>query len=135
MHPDRRFDLLAIVPMAVVALAGGLFWSALPAQMAVHWGPSGSPDTFVGKPLAVVGIFAFGVGAIAVTRLAPGWLTNTPGGQNVSVLIIGVVFAWVQTAVLVWNLGYHFDVALAMVPLILVVLGAVAVSRFGRPWG
>lgn len=134
MDPARRIDLLALLPMTVVALAGLLAWPDLPARMAIHWGPGGTPDTYVGKTLAVVGIFLFGVGTIAVTRLAPGWLTNTPGGQNLSVLIVGVVFAWVQGAVLIWNLGYHFPVGLAMVPLLVVVFGAVAVSAFGLPW-
>ena len=116
--------------IAAATVAGLLVWGDLPSQLAIHWS-GGAPDTFVSKPLAIIGLFAFGMGMVAFTRLAPEWMTNTPGGENASMLFLGVVFAWVQGTVVVWNLGYRFDIGLAVLPVLLLAGGLVAHSRLG----
>ncbi|MFB6152908.1 MAG: DUF1648 domain-containing protein [Halodesulfurarchaeum sp.] len=130
MHPDRRFDLLAGGLMAIPLLAGFALWTELPARVAIHWSASG-PDTFVAKPVAIVGLFLFGLGTIAFVRLAPHSMTNTPGGKNVTVLFLGVVFAWVHGMVVVWNLGYHFSVSLAVFPVLILAGGLVVYAMWG----
>ena len=125
MHPERKFDLLAVALIAIPAVAAIVVWDALPAEMAIHWNAGGNPDNAVAKPLATLGLPLFGVATVAFVRLAPDSLTSTPGGDTISVLFLGVVFSWVETLVLVWNLGYRFNVALATVPVLVLATGLV----------
>ena len=125
MHPARRFDLLAVGLMAIPAVAALLVWDALSAEMAIHWNAAGRPDSTASKPLATLGLPLFGVATVAVVRLAPDSLTSTPGGETISILFVGVVFAWVEILVLVWNLGYRFNVTLATLPVLVLAAGVV----------
>jgi len=128
----RSIDALAVGTMALPLVAAVLLWGSLPAEMAVHWS-GGTPDTVASKPFATVGLFAFGVATVAFVRIAPDSVTNTPGGTTLSVLFLGVTFGWVQTMVLVWNLGYRFDVTLALLPILAVAALLVAYAvRTGR---
>ncbi|MFB6266626.1 MAG: DUF1648 domain-containing protein [Halodesulfurarchaeum sp.] len=134
MHPDRRFDLIAGGLMAIPLAFGLARWADLPAQMAIHWS-GGGPDTFVSKPVAILGLFLFGLGTVAFVRIAPSSMTNTPGGQNVTVLFLGLVFAWVHGMVVVWNLGYHFSITLAVLPILLLAGALVAYAMWGGSMG
>lgn len=131
MLPARQIDAVAVALAALPVAAAALLWPELPAEMAIHWGPGG-PDTFVSKPLATFGLFAFAVGTIAFVRLAPKTLTNTPGGTNPTVLFLGFVFAWVEGMVVVWNLGIHFPVELAVLPILVFAGVLVAYSYWWR---
>jgi hypothetical protein len=113
----QRFDVTAIGLMALPTLAGLVLWDALPARLAIHWS-GGQPDSYLAKPLAVFGLFAFGVGTVLFVRYAPDSVTSTPGGEDLAVLFLGGVFAWAQGLVVVWNLGYRFNVGLAVVPVL-----------------
>ena len=128
----RSIDIVAVGTMALPLVAAALLWGSLPAEMAIHWS-GGAPDTVVSKPLATVGLFAFGAATVAFVRVAPDSVTSTPGGTTLSVLFLGVTFGWVQTTVLVWNLGYRFDVGLALVPILATAGLLVAyAARSGR---
>lgn len=132
MDPDRRYDLFAVGLIGTVTLFGLFLWPELPSKMAIHWS-GGTPDSFVSKSLAIFGLFAFGIGTVIFVRIAPPSLTNTPGGPNITVLFIGVVLTWVQSLVLVWNLGYKFNMGLAVLP-VLVLAGLLAVyAHLGNP--
>ena len=134
MPPIRRADRIAVGLVAVAALAGLLAWPSLPDQVAIHWS-GGSPDRYVAKPLAVLGLPALGAAAVAFTRLAPDSLTNTPGGDDATVLFLGVVFVWVQGVVILWNMGWQFNVGVAVAP-VLVLAGLLVAYEMGifRPW-
>ena len=125
MAPARRFDLLAVALMAIPAVAALLVWDALPAEMAIHWNATGTPHNTAAKPLATFGLPLFGAATVAFVRLLPDSLTSTPGGETVTILFVGVVFAWVETLVLGWNLGYRFNVTLATLPVLVVAAGLV----------
>ncbi|TKX67628.1 DUF1648 domain-containing protein [Halorubrum sp. SP9] len=129
----RSIDAVAVGTMALPLVAAALLWGSLPAEMAIHWNGE-TPDTVVAKPLATVGLFAFGAASVAFVRIAPDSATSTPGGTTLSVLFLGVTFAWVQATVLVWNLGYRFDVGRAALPILalagLLVAYAVRSGRF-----
>ncbi|MFB6109267.1 MAG: DUF1648 domain-containing protein [Halodesulfurarchaeum sp.] len=133
MRRDRRIDAFAVGLVAAVTAVGVLCWPALPESVAIHWS-GGSPDTFVSRPLATLGLFGFAVGTIAFVRLAPDSLSNTPGGENPTVLFLGVVFAWVEAIVLLWNLGFDFSIELAVLPVLVLagLLLAYAAWRSGR---
>ena len=119
MAVGRRIDGLAVGLMAVPVVVSVPVWDQLPTQMPIHLS-AGSPDTHVSKTLATVGLFAFGVATVVATRLAPESLTNTPGGEDVTIAFVSVVFAYSQLIVLVWNLGYRFNVSHAVLPVLLV---------------
>lgn len=114
----RRIDWFAVGLLAASSLVGLALWPELPEQMAIHWGSGGSPDDYLAKPLAVVGLPAFGVATIAFTRLAPDSLKNTPGGEDLAVLFVGGVFAVLQGTIYAWNLGYRFDIWLVVAPIL-----------------
>lgn len=130
MHPDRRYDLIAVGLMGSVTLLFWYFWPELPADMAIHWSGK-TPDSFVSKPIAVFGLLAFGIGTVAFVRLAPPSLRNTD--PNITVLFIGVVFAWAHGLVLVWNLGYQLNMALAVLSILILVGLFVAYAYLDSP--
>jgi uncharacterized membrane protein len=117
MFDRRRADAVAVGLLAVAAVAGLVLWPSLPDQMAIHWRGS-EPNSYVGKPVGVFGLVALGVAIVAFARLGPDSVTSTPGGVGPTVLFVGVVIAWIQAVVLAWNLGYRFDVALAVIPVL-----------------
>lgn len=130
MHPHRKYDLLAVGLMSAVTLAALLFWAELPSQMAIHWSAGGA-DSFVSKPVAVFGLLALGVGTVVFVRLAPSSLRNTD--PNATVLFVGVVLAWAQGLVLVWNLGYQVNMLLAVIPILILAGLFVVYSYLGNP--
>jgi uncharacterized membrane protein len=117
MGRDRQVDAFAIGLVGAVTAVGVLLWPALPDAVAIHWS-GGTPDTFVSPAGATLGLFGLAVATIAFVRLAPSALTNTPGGENPSVVFLGAVFAWVEATVLLWNLGYRFPIELAVLPVL-----------------
>ena len=123
--PACRFDLLAVALLAIPAVAALLVSDSLPAEMAVHWNAAGTPDNAVAKPLATFGLPLFGIATVVAVRLLPDSLTSTPGGETPAILFVGVVFAWVETLVLVWNRGYRFNVTLATLPVLVLAAGVV----------
>ena len=106
--------------------------------MAIYWNANGTPDNAVAKPLATLGLPLFGVATVAFVRLGPDSLASTPGGETVSILSLGGVFAWVETLVLVWNLSYRFNIALATLPVVVLAAGlvwyALRRSAGGQQW-
>lgn len=123
---SNQSNRLAVGLLAAAAAVGVLLWPALPADVAIHWNASGAPDTVVSKPVAVFGLPAFGVAVVAFTRLAPDSLTNTPGGEDATVVFVGAALAAVQGAVYAWNLGFEFAVG--------VVVAAVLVAAALLVW-
>lgn len=57
-----RFVLAVPASLAVVALAAvAVAWSSLPAEVPIHWGPSGVPDDWAPRALALGGLLAITV--------------------------------------------------------------------------
>ena len=128
---SRQVDGVALTLVALPILAALFLWPQLPADVAVHWS-GGQPDTYVGKALGTVGLLALAAGTIVFVRLAPDRLTNTPGGEDLTVLFLGVVFAWAESVVLLWNLGHRFPVGWAVLPLLVLAAGLVALEAWWR---
>ena len=128
---SRRIDGLAIGLATLPVLAALALWPALPAELAVHWS-GGQPDTYVGKALGTVGLLALAAGTIAFVRLAPDRLTSTPGGEDLTVLFLGVTFAWAESVVLLWNLGHRFPVGWSVLPILVLAAGLVAFELWWR---
>lgn len=130
MRRSRTIDIVAVGVMGMPVIVALVVWASLPQMMAIHWSGT-SPDTYVRKPLATIGIFAFGAATVLFVRIAPNSLVNTPGGKNLTVLFLGVIFALVQTMIIAWNLGARIDVRLAIVP-ILILAGVLLFVSYRR---
>ena len=83
--------------------------------------------------MATVGLFAFGVVLVVVIRVLPDSATSTPGGPNLSILFLGIVLAWVQSTMLVWNLGYRFNVTVSVIPIVILAALLVIYSYRNAP--
>lgn len=130
----RASDLLAYALLGGSVLVGLLLWSALPDQMAVHFGVNDQPDSFVAKPVGIVLAPGVGLAAVLVTRYAPGWATRTyhsPEVERLTVVFVSAVIAYVQGYVYAWNLGYQVPVSLVVVP-VLLGAGALVVYTYTR---
>jgi len=134
MRPSRQVDALAAGLIAALALAAIPVWNDLPPRMAIHFSGGGTPDGFASRPVAVFGTAIVGLGAIAVVRASPRFtLEPMPRRvQDATVLFVGGIFGMVQAILLVWNLGFHFDVTLALVPILLLTLAFVAYVMVAR---
>lgn len=118
MPAPRVIDGVALGLAAIPFVAALLLWTELPAEMVIHWS-GGEPNNAVPKPIATIGLYVFAVAVVAFVRVMPDSMTNTPGGEDLTVLFLGGVFAWVQGIVLAWNLGARFSIELAIAPVLI----------------
>lgn len=106
----RAPDLAAYALLTVSVLAGLVLWPALPDSMAIHFGGSGEPDSFVEKPLAVVLTPGIGLASVLVMRYGPDWMSRTytsPHIEDVTVVFVAGVIAYAQGFLYAWNLGFR----------------------------
>lgn len=125
--------------LAAAALAAGLaLWDALPAEMAIHFSASGTPDNYVSKPLAVAVVPVLTVATVlfmeAAGRFDP---PDDPRVLDVVKVATAGLLVAVQGFVLAWNLGYDvpFGLFLAGIAVwaVAVVGYTVARERGARP--
>jgi uncharacterized membrane protein len=128
MVTSRTADLTAVGLVFAVLLAGVALWSALPAEMAIHFGASGEPDNFVSKPVGIFLTPAIGLGAVAFVRVSKR-LDPTADERtlDLAVLFLGATSAYVHGFVLAWNLGYRVEPLAVVAP---VVAGALLLSAY-----
>jgi uncharacterized membrane protein len=130
----RRMDYLALGLVALSAVVGLAMWPALPEQMAIHFDASSTPDNYVSKTTGVLLGPAIGAGAILFVR-AKNRVDPTPADEGLmrwSILFTGVVIAYVQGLVLLWNVGVKFDVVAAVSPVI-VGAGLLVAYQYRKP--
>lgn len=133
----NRADAVAYAAMGLAVLAGLALWPRLPAEMAVHFDATSTPDSFVARPVGVLLAPTIGVAAVLLVRRGGelGGGSPNPAVEDAAVAVVGVAVAYVQGLVLAWNVGLRFDVTVAVVP-VLVLAGALLVyalreGRFG----
>ncbi|MFB6202719.1 MAG: SdpI family protein [Halorhabdus sp.] len=124
---SRQRTLLGVGLAALTAGVGIAFRNQLPAQVAIHFGPSGYPDNWVAKPIALallpvlqvvmVGFFA------AIPRIDPLGenIREFRQAYNAFVLLIIGFLGYVHTLLIVWNAGYNFAMSQALVPAVAVL--------------
>jgi len=103
----HRTDRLAVGVVAVTALAGVALWPQLPAEVAIHFGASGTPDNYVPKAVGVFLLPAIMLGTLVVVRVSmrvdpP---SNPMTGPVVTLATMGFLSA-IHLLVLAWNAGY-----------------------------
>jgi hypothetical protein len=131
----NRMDAFAYAVIGLAVLAGVVLWPRLPAEMAVHFDASSTPDSFVPRPVGVLLAPTVGVAAILLVRRGGdlGGPTH-PDVEDAAVGFLGVVIGYVHALVLAWNIGFRFDVTVSVLPVLglAVLLVAYAVYREGR---
>jgi uncharacterized membrane protein len=134
--PLNRADAVAYAAIGLAVLGGVVLWPRLPAEMAIHFDASSTPDSFVSKPVGVLLGPTIGVAAILLVRRGGelGGGPTHPAVEDAAVGFLGVVVAYVQGLVLAWNVGLRFDVTVSVLPVVglAVALLVYAMYREGR---
>ena len=130
--PLHRSDRIAGGLLVLTALAGFVFWDALPVEMAIHFGPGGEPDSYVSRPVGLVLAPAIGLATIAFVRAS---IRADPTADTrvgaVAIFFVAGVVSYVHGLTLAYNLGSRFSMTTALVPVFAAaaVLVAWAVYR------
>ncbi len=126
MSQQRR----AIAGLGIVlisALASILAYPELPRQMAVHFTANGTPDDYMSRPLAVALIPVLELAILGLYAVIP---RIDPLGENIAefetyydlaAIVTIAILAYVHGAVLGYNLGYRFEMAQVVAPMLAVV--------------
>lgn len=141
MRLDRR-DVAGLAIVAVTALVSVLAYPALPSRLAIHFDAAGQPDTVVSKPVALAILPVVAAGLVALFRVLP---SIDPLGENFAefqryydmIAVVGVgVVGYAHVLVVLWNLGYRFDVGQALVPVLAVTyyVTGLVVENASRNW-
>ncbi|MDS0219880.1 DUF1648 domain-containing protein [Haloarcula sp. S1AR25-5A] len=111
----NQADIASGVLIGLTALAGVAVWSQLPAEVAIHFSASGTPDNYVSKPVGVVLLPALMLGTLLILKGA--FRYDPPETPQVAAAITVATMAFmgaIHGLVLAWNLGYPvpFDLVL-----------------------
>ncbi|MDT3433632.1 DUF1648 domain-containing protein [Haloarcula sp. 1CSR25-25] len=111
----NRATIASGASIVLAALAGVAVWSRLPIDVAIHFSASGTPDTYVSKPVGVVLMPALMLATLTVLKAA--FRYDPPEVPQVAATITVATMGFmgaIHGLVLAWNLGYPvpFDLGL-----------------------
>jgi len=119
MRLQSRADRLSLGIVVFVTPVGLALVPQPPADVAVHFSASGTPDNYVPQFVAVLSVPVVTVATIAVLRGAARFdPPSDPHSIDALVLGVTVLFGAVHLLVVGWNLGYR-------APMSVVAVGAV----------
>jgi uncharacterized membrane protein len=138
-----RSTILLVISFSILSLLLGLAaYPYMPDQVANHWNAYGQADGFTTKMSAIIFmpimILAIGALMIFLPRLDP-LKANLAGFQGsyyrVVVLMAGFLF-YLQGITLVWNLGWDFNLVMALTPAFAVLFYfiGILVEKAHRNW-
>jgi len=142
MITTKRAVALTALIIGGMLVAGALAWNALPETMVTHWNAAGEANGTSSRTFGV--LFApLLAAALAIVMfflpktdpLATGFKAFRKEYDGLILVLIGFLAA-VQAAVLLWNLGAHFDFMQVIGPgvgLLFFYLGAV-MPQMKRNW-
>ena len=108
MSPDwSRADSLAVGITLLSALLGIALWPQLPAEVAIHFSASGTPDNYVSKALGVTLLPAIMLATLLVLHVS--MAVDPPSDPRTGPVITVATTAFlgvVHVVVLAWNAGY-----------------------------
>lgn len=133
-----RSGLLSGGLIALTVLVSVALWPRLPAEVAIHFSVSGTPDNYVAKP---VGVALLPV-VMVLTLVFMQWVVrhDPPADPQVPAVVTVATMgflATLQVLVLGWNLGYPvpFDIVLVGSLIWAAVLCGYAIRREGVSFG
>lgn len=122
-----RFGLASAAVVALTAAGGIAVLPVLPAELAIHFSASGSPDTYVSKPVGIALLPAVMVLTLLVLdaafRLDP---PATPRLGGIVAVATTAFMGAIHGLVLAWNLGYAVPFDLVLVSSLAWALAVVA---------
>ncbi len=138
----RTKYLVALLLVAVAFGASAYFYSQLPDRMATHWNASGNADGTMAKPWGAFLMPALTAGLLALLAVLP---NIDPLRENVAtfrdhydlfVVLFVAFMLYVHALVILWNLGYRFDVTTVLAPAIgaLFYFIGTLMNRVERNW-
>ncbi|KAA9399767.1 DUF1648 domain-containing protein [Haloarcula sp. CBA1130] len=113
---QSRADIASGAIIVSTVLAGLAVWSHLPAEVAIHFSASGTPDNYVSKPAGIVLMPALMLGTLTVLKVA--FRYDPPDVPRVAATITVATMAFmsaIQGLVLAWNIGYPIPFDLVLV--------------------
>ncbi|WP_268899441.1 DUF1648 domain-containing protein [Haloarcula nitratireducens] len=122
----------------MTALAGVALYPRLPAEMAIHFSASGTPDNFVSKAVAVALLPTIMLATLCIIEVA--MRTDPPDDPRTAAVVTvatTALMAAVHGLILAWNLGYPvpFDLVLLGVAVWTVGVCGYAIRREGLSLG
>jgi uncharacterized membrane protein len=130
----KKIDWFMIGMMVGLFAIGAAFYPYLPAQIASHWNAAGEVNGYMGKFWGVFLVPILFIIIAAVFFVIP---RVDPKRDNIAkfrkyyeylVFAISFFFLYIYLLMLLWNVGYRFDFALAIIPAIaglFYVIGAI----------
>ena len=111
---DKKFAFWSSLVILVPCVIGLFLWNKLPQQLPTHFGPTGQPDGWSGRPMAVFGIPAIMLAVhwvlMLLTRLDK---RNIQGNEKVMKIVMAVIPALsliLSFTVYGTALGYEFRI-------------------------
>lgn len=126
MLSRRQVSFLTACLIALPVAVGVAVWARLPAEMAVHFSATGTPDNYVPKPIGVFLVPVVMLFTLAVIRAA--FRADPPDDPRLEPVVTGssmVLLSAAQLLVLAWNLGYSIPFDLVLVGIMLWSIGLV----------
>lgn len=123
----RRRTVVDVGLIGVATAAGLVLWPRLPAEMAIHFSASGTPDHFVSRTVGVVLLPGIMVATIAVLNAAA--RLDPPDDERVFAVVSSgtmTLLAAVHLFVLAWNLGADISPTAVAAAVLLAAFGLVA---------
>jgi uncharacterized membrane protein len=130
---QNRAEIASACIIGLTALAGVAVWPRLPAEVAIHFSASGTPDNYVSKPVGVALLPALMVATLAVLKGA--FRYDPPDAPQVATTITVATMAFmgaIHGLVLAWNLGYAVPFDLVLVGSLVWAVLVVAYAANGE---
>lgn len=111
----RRVVLASVVLVALQFLVSFYFYPLMPERMAIHWGLGGEPNGFASRFVGLFLIPVVSAGLFFWTWVLPG-LDPSRGIyafiDDYDLFVLGFLgfMAYLDGLVVVWNLGWRFDI-------------------------
>lgn len=133
MSTNASYGIVGVL-VVLSALAGVVLYGALPEQIATHFGVSGEANGFTPKLFALILtpllMTVLSIVLFFIPRIDPLQknIEQFRSQYNLLVVLIISFLAYLHGLIIVWNLGYEFNMSKVVVPSIGVLLMGVGYS-------
>jgi uncharacterized membrane protein len=140
---SKKWTWIILIVLLVAAVSVSAYaYPRMPERIVSHWNAQGQPDGTMGR---FWGVFLFPVVMLATTLLMLGLPLIDPLRANIEkfrptyhlfIVTFNVYFLYLHILTVIWNLGVHYDLNLALVPAMAVLffLIGLLLGRAKRNW-
>lgn len=142
--------IITLVLIIASFAIGAYFYGSMPDQMIFHWNAEGLPDGVTDKAIALFSIpvllLLFGLLFLVLPKIDPlkENYARFRKQYDLFVLVISAFFLYLQLAVIVFNLGFFFNMGIVLAPAFFVLFYYVGILLdhakrnwfigIGTPW-